>query len=674
MPCRGSKSAAGLKGLLIGLCLSPLPGSTTLAHSEPPPPPPKPPPKIHVKPVPRVYPLRWSWLHWWEANRDLYLTRLMQDREQTDDPDQVAAGRAEAVGALLQGLGDPEAEPRAACALALGRMRETSAVEPLIGLVENDPNQKVRFYALLAIGIIGSEQSEAFLIEHTYPSDFLRTAGTLGLGYLVEPSPETLSNLEDLVQARNERPSMADATAWALRQHPGDGTTEGFKSVLSTRPSPWLAVEAIRALGAAGDAQVDRLLIEMVRQGPRARRMPAWRLLDEVRDEKIKAIGRRASGQVPMTGDLSRQQKGSYTRWLNAHRRLFNLAPTPLRFGEPPPDYKGTKMIRGIEEIYLARLRATAAIALADVGGDDAVHALRQLVREKDDDYNIVPRCFAAISLGQIGSPESLPDLMALVEPRTGRRAKTQEELESPLRGFAAIALGLYARPYDSPQGQADRLDYDKAIDLLFERLMDRKEKQELRNACAVALGLTRRTVNLKPLITFNEKLEKDDTLLIGYVLLARAMLGDTNLVKPVQIVLAWKPHRDQTTDMLARRAAVLSLGVVGRRDVVPTLTRAWHESHYVNREVILALSLCGAVGVSEQVLPLLNDSENLYERAFMATILGELYVAERPPPLSRFLIGSNFTMKNGLKRPYRTLANEFLFDYLVELFEEDWY
>jgi HEAT repeat protein len=332
-------------------------------------------------------------------------------------------------------------------------------------------------------------------------------------------------------------------------------------------------------------------------------------------------------------------------------------------------------MVRGIEAIYESRLRSSAAIALGEVGDQPGVvESLLLLLEQRDDDYNLQPKCFALVSLGLIGSHEGLPALLEMLSDREERHQKTQKALESPLRGFAAIGLGLYARPYNSPQGSTGRPDYEKALELLQQRLTDEREKLEVRAACAIALGLAGRTVSLKTLIGGYESFDEASPLLGGYVLLARAMLGDRNLIDPVSSAIARKHDRDETTDLLARRAAVLALGVAGTGDVIPHLVRFWDEPSYVNREVILALSLCSAEGVSQYVLPGVNGKGNQYERAYMAEVVGRILSRGDRPPLSRFLIGSNFTMKHGLLEPYYAISNPFLYLYLIPQFEDTWY
>ncbi len=430
-------------------------------------------------------------------------------------------------------------------------------------------------------------------------------------------------------------------------------------SLMATSGSPWLVSDSLLALGSNIDEAGELMLARIVSQGDEFQDLPLWRTLDEVKREKY--------GPVTV---------GQHRKWVRAHRRIFDLNPAPTPLGEQPEGYRGIRMVIGIEEIYRARLRASAATALTGATNrEQAIDALRALITEQTNNYNTPAKCFAAISLGQIGSHKGLDDLLAVASDQDGRRIKRQEDLESPLRGFAIIGLGLYARPYMTEQGATNHPDHGRALKMLKDRLVDKREKLEVRAAAAVALGISGRTSNLKLMIGRYEAFDDTSPLLGGYVLLGRAILGDRNVIELARAALERKPHHDETTDLLARRAAILSMGVTGAGEAIPHLVWAWdQEAYYVNREVIVALSLCGAPGVAAHVLPLLADDTNQYERAFMADAIGRLFNQDDLPPLSVFLIGSNFMMKNGLTDPYRGLENVFLYGYLIPQFEEDWY
>lgn len=344
--------------------------------------------------------------------------------------------------------------------------------------------------------------------------------------------------------------------------------------------------------------------------------------------------------------------------------------------GQPGGQGNATVVIRvGIERIYLTRLRASAAIALGRIDHPLSRKVLLGALALRDDRYSDLYKGFAIMSLARIGNEEVLPVLLEYLAPkyRDGKR-KTLREVESPLRGFAALALGLYARPQDTPQGPSDRAQYDKVCEVLAERIADLDETLEVRSACAMGLGLTRRTECLRLVQVARMNARADEELLIGYTMLGSALLGDRNIIEPAKRFLdAGRNKNEDTSGLLGRRAGVLALGLLNTPETIPILVDAWHLDYHVNREVVVAFALCEAYNVTEPLAKLLTDSRNPLEQAFAARCLGEMFSAERPHRLAWFLNGSNYTMKNLRMMPYQVLANEFLYMYLIPCFGAQW-
>ena len=99
-------------------------------HGEVPPPPPTPPKVPPQARVVHVKPPRWSWVHWWEANRDRYLEIIRQGRDgQKPAQDVIEDFRRQAVEALTAATKSEHWQLRASAALALGRMSEGGVLE-----------------------------------------------------------------------------------------------------------------------------------------------------------------------------------------------------------------------------------------------------------------------------------------------------------------------------------------------------------------------------------------------------------------------------------------------------------------------------------------------------------------------------------------------------------------
>src|SRR5688572_15338764 len=107
-------------------------------------------------------PRRWTWLHWWEANRDRFLAAPDQDAPlQPAEAEQLGALRTEAAGELLKAI---DASTRMSLtiesAIALGKMRHEAALPKLVTLAQKGDRPEVRRAAIVAIGLIGSDGAE----------------------------------------------------------------------------------------------------------------------------------------------------------------------------------------------------------------------------------------------------------------------------------------------------------------------------------------------------------------------------------------------------------------------------------------------------------------------------------------------------------------------------------
>lgn len=205
-------------------------------HGEPPPKP-RPPQSVVPAKVRWVLPPRWSWLHWWEANRDLYLRTLQQNRSgQKPDQKALAALRAQAAAALLAATKSPHWQARASAALALGCMREAGAFEALTGLAAEDPNETVREIALMALGLLDSGRAERFLLGRDYPTVEQREAALVAVGLLSKPSPAAVAGLQKVLAGSAVGP--ATMSAWALRHQTDPASAASLQEVLGRTESP----------------------------------------------------------------------------------------------------------------------------------------------------------------------------------------------------------------------------------------------------------------------------------------------------------------------------------------------------------------------------------------------------------------------------------------------------
>jgi len=377
----------------------------------------------------------------------------------------------------------------------------------------------------------------------------------------------------------------------------------------------------------------------------------------------------------------------------------------------------------GVEPIMMANLRASAAIALGRINTPESNSALWRVLTEKVDkkvdnrvkrdgksdvevfdnyDYSLFYKSQAIMSLGQLGDEKSVPILVAILKPPPPTapkgRAVTREQkeehadqLRSPLRGFAALALGLYCRPilvpqvperggYGSSEQEAkpvlvDRKNTDNISKLLAEIMADRREAEDLRAACALALALGGRTENLKYFYAAAKTVDKSNELLFGYMTLARGMLGDKSILDAAGAFLAVKNNRTDRDGILARRAVALGIGMTGSSRAVEPLVDALSLGRYVTRESAFALSFCQGHGpAAEKLLAGLNNAKaSPQDRALLARCLGDLFAAECPSRMTRLSADSNYDMRIPRLATYRAFASEFLFTYLLAPPADEW-
>ncbi|MCK4627261.1 MAG: HEAT repeat domain-containing protein, partial [Phycisphaerae bacterium] len=540
------------------------------------------------------------------------------------------------------------------------------ALDTLKKLASEDSSKSVRVIALVSLGLLDSPKAEQFLTGRKYPKVKEWEASLVAVGLMSKPTPKSIVGLQKAL--KSSRAGPATVSARMLKYHTDPANVAFLRRVLSRRESPWLASEAILALGATGDAKSVRSLSGILLATDRGKALPGWQTLHKRHRELLLLV------EQFKTRKLLYDQ--AYEKYVNATRKFQKNNPNA-----PGPEGKktikpGTKQILiGVERIYQSCLRASAAIALGQINHPNSCRVLRQVLKERNDEYSDLYKGFAIMSLGQLGDSKALPIFMELLNPtRKGRVRKSSAKLKSPLRGYAALALGLYARPVITPQGPQNRPHYEKVCQLLAKRMTDRKETLEVRTSAALALGLTGQTENLRLLQPATKTIRTaDEEILVGYTLLARGMLGDKNIIPTAKKFLAVANDRVNVSGILARRAAVLGLGVLGSQEGIPILVDAWSLNYYVNREVTLAFSLCEAYNMTEPLVKMLKESKNPLEQAFAARCLGELFTRVRPQRISRLINGSNYTVKNRRMVRFQALANEFLFNYLIPAFGKDW-
>lgn len=556
-----------------------------------------------------------------------------------------AEQRAQVVKALLKATEHEFFEVRAASAMALGRMSELTARVALDRLT-GDAHEPVRLSAYIAMGLLDSAKSEQHLLAINDPSTNNKIAQLYGLGLTSKLSDKSVQGLRATVRLQDKDTRIARTAMWGLRHHVFNENQVVTKDVLKETKDLRLGCETILALGQQKNPEAIASLSDILLATPVGQQLPAYAVLDTT--ERIAK---------------------------EARARLKRIEQRILNNGDKLP--KQQTMLSHARRVYQERLRSSAAIALGHFDHPDARQALRDALTQRDDEFSDLHKGMAIMSLGQIGDGQSAALLMEIADyhlpNRPNKIIKGREKRESPLRGYAALALGLYVRQHRNSIEKHDQRMIDDVSVLLAETLNNRKDTQEMRAACALALGLAKRDKHLVPLQRVTKTLGANDDLLIGYIMMARGMLGDRSLKE--QAFRYLELERDKTTPegILGRRAAVIGLGLLRDRAANDMLKRSWEANYYVVHETALAFAIAQEYSITPALLDMLAMSKKSLAKAFACESMGFLYTDKRPPRTCWFTNGGNYMMRDDAMRFYQMMGNEFLFRYLVEVFGDQW-
>jgi HEAT repeat protein len=288
-----------------------------------------------------------------------------------------------------------------------------------------------------------------------------------------------------------------------------------------------------------------------------------------------------------------------------------------------------------------ASLRALAAISLAKLGGPDAISALEKSVRDSSTDVrrsvaiglgragagiedaeararlttllqrtaqkdsDVQARCFATISLGQIGGAAARKFLLETL--RDGTHA---------LKAYAALALGLTGDPTVAP--------------FIREALETRRSDVSTRSAMAIALGLLRDRSASPLLLAIVDA--KGDPELRGYAAVALGMIGERAALPAVERAL----RSDSDPNLLVSLAT--AMGLLGDRSATSSLLEELKrtDSPFTRASLITALGFIKDRSAVEPLARILADSkERPLSRIYAAIGLGYVGDARVIPPLA---------------------------------------
>jgi HEAT repeat protein len=316
----------------------------------------------------------------------------------------------------VQELKDPQPSVRRSAAFALGKLgnRATSAVHPLLDLLQSDKDAGVREAAALAIGEIGSTSSRQVLPElrkllvNKKEEAAVRRGVAFALGCY---GPKADSAVPELVAAVSESEDLVrPSAAWALGRLGKKAGADGVRALceaLADKDDPLVRREAAAALGEIG--REERAGTKRSEKEEPATREAVDPLLDCCRKETDTEVRKTALGALVNVVDA--RDKGT-----DRARGIQALLHKLQQNGGDP------------EEIR------EAALALGNIGGPEAASAVKVLcetLKDKEDDPH--NRRLATAALAGIGpdGAEAVPDL-----------AEALKDPDAQVRRNAALALG----------------------------------------------------------------------------------------------------------------------------------------------------------------------------------------------------------------------------------------
>lgn len=576
---------------------------------------------------------RLTWMQWWETNRDVYLQRALEMRGQLPAAasDEKKAAIAKAEKALQEASRSQDRDVRAEAALALARMGKGQ--ERLLELTR-DPDQRVRCRAWVGLGLLDDEKD---LLERADLDAAESVAVVTGLGLLDRPGDKAMARLRECVKG-SPSAEVSRMALWALRVHPHPEDRELVLEALRTRPTPCLAIEAITTLGAVGDARDLAGLTEIGYAGPEAQKLPVFTFL--------KTMGASRS----QTTDPALLLRGAAC----------------LALAQMPADVR-TRADTGAVNQDVVRA--------ANMLSQNAFKYQSEVIRS--DGHNIyytpcsVYPGMATLGLAQYNGPELLLDMLKMKwPPITG--CNPEKLPWQPPRGYAAMALGVYAGSRVSDLSYRDRMqdkkDRNNAVNTLRVVLESRDEPRHLRAACALALGLSGDTSYADPMVRMTEKGRLNDELIGGHIILGLGLMGDQRALGIAQGYLgsaqeidvkrigessafenaivfvrpAGEPPDISNEDgVLARRAAVLGLAALADRRAGPMLLAQWGQNQWVSLEAAKAMGACGVYEGTDSLIALMKNASRPRTAALAAKSLGEMLDLGSPSRLSRLVSGN---------------------------------
>ena len=374
----------------------------------------------------------------------------------------------DAVEPLIAALIDDNPDFRNHAAQALGKIRDTRAVEPLIALLED---KNMGYFVEMALGDIGDKRAVEPLIAklkrqnygdpHTF-DELAKIGGPRVIEFLVrECAANALTKVDDKQAVVESLITALKDNSESVRAHAAEalgliGDEKAVESLISVLMDERYVVRryAALALGAMGDRRIGKAFIALLKTGKYVAEQCVERTLKEIEDNQnveslIAALNIEASNTLLKSDDPNIRESTAEVLSEIREPRAAELLVTVLN-----------------DSVY--KVQRTAADSLAKIG-NAAVEPL--IAALKDEGYKV--RCYVVEALGEIRDKRAVQPLITALKDES-----------SAVRREAAEALG--------------RIGDEQAVEPLIAALKD--EEYAVRKLAVVALGAIGDTRACEPL------------------------------------------------------------------------------------------------------------------------------------------------------------------------------
>ncbi|MBI4835065.1 MAG: HEAT repeat domain-containing protein [Planctomycetes bacterium] len=294
--------------------------------------------------------------------------------------------------------------------------------------------------------------------------------------------------------------------------------------------------------------------------------------------------------------------------------------------------------------------RAYAALALGRIKAPESLPELKKSMQDKTGDI----RSSVAIALGLIKSPDSKNDLLNMLQNDKDSRVRqfaavslaqlgdksvcdalrkmlTDKKLDYNVKGVVIIALGI--------------MGDEKSADLLRETVSSKKDPF-LRPASIIGLGLLKDKKAVPVLINTLKTEQMSDPVAFLYTVQALGMIGDEQAV-PTLETLYKKAQEDLNIAVPVYNNLTVALAMLGKRkEVLEILHKHLKDKKATSQILLRAIHGTAYVGTKESVTNLINcykDEKNQDVRMYIMFALGFILDPQKINPLYDITADNNY-------------------------------